>query len=84
MTRNAARATKKARAQAATQGTLGLQEEGAASARLFGLSIHPWVLGASHRIRYLDEALSRIAGREGVWQATAGEIAAAYLRQAAE
>ncbi len=60
-----------------------LHEEGATSARLFGLSIHPWVLGASHRIRYLDEALSRIAGREGVWQAAAGEIASEYLRQAA-
>jgi hypothetical protein len=52
-----------------------LYDEGARSGRIFGLALHPWLIGMAHRIRYLDEALKRIAGRDGVWQATAGEIA---------
>jgi hypothetical protein len=56
-----------------------LHEEGANSGRIFGLSLHPWLIGMGHRIRYLDEALKRITGYRAVWQATAGEIAAWYL-----
>jgi len=56
-----------------------LHEEGARSGRIFGLSLHPWLIGMAHRIRYLDEALRQIAGYREVWQATAGEIAAWYL-----
>lgn len=59
-----------------------LHEEGASSGRLFGLGIRPWILGMSHRIRYLDDALARISARDGVWQASAGEIADAYRKQA--
>ncbi len=59
-----------------------LHDEGAHSGRIFGLGIHPWVLGQGHRIRYLDEALERIGGRDGVWQASAGEIADWVLEQA--
>ncbi len=59
-----------------------LYEEGASSGRIFGLGIHPWVLGQAHRIRYLDEALTRIAGRDHVWQASAAEIAEWYRAQA--
>ncbi len=58
-----------------------LHEEGAQSGRLFGLSLHPWLIGMAHRIGYLDQALRRIAGHRDVWQATAGEIAAWYLEQ---
>ena len=53
-----------------------LAAEGAASGRNFGLSIHPWLFGMAHRIRYLDEALCRIRAIDGLWQATTGEIAA--------
>ena len=52
-----------------------LHGEGAESGRLFGLSLHPWVIGQPHRIRYLAAALEHISGRDGVWQTTAGEIA---------
>lgn len=58
-----------------------LYEEGRSSGLLFGLGIRPWILGMAHRIRYLDEALKRITGREGVWQATAGEIAREFRKQ---
>ena len=43
--------------------------------RSFMLSLHPWVIGQPHRIRYLREALERLGRVEGVWSATASEIA---------
>ena len=49
-----------------------LTEEGG---RVLGIGLHPWMIGAPHRIRYLREALQRVAGRPGVVQATAGQIA---------
>ncbi|MBI3707196.1 MAG: polysaccharide deacetylase family protein [Proteobacteria bacterium] len=58
-----------------------LHEEGAASGRSFGLSLHPWLFGMAQRIRYLDEALRRLAAYRDVWQTTAGDIAAWYLQQ---
>ena len=54
--------------------TLG--EEGG---RQMTLGIHPWIFGQAHRIRYLDEALARVAGSPGAWFATTQEIADAYL-----
>lgn len=43
---------------------------------MFGLHLHPWLFGVPYRTRHLAAALDRLAHREGVWQATAGEIAA--------
>jgi len=46
--------------------------------RVFVLSLHPWLIGMAHRIRYLDEALHRIfSGPDAgaAWLATAGEVA---------
>jgi peptidoglycan/xylan/chitin deacetylase (PgdA/CDA1 family) len=43
--------------------------------RVLGIGVHPWMLGAPHRIRYLRESLADLAARDGVWIATAGEIA---------
>ena len=45
-------------------------------ARVLGIGLHPWMIGAPHRIRYLGEALAQVAGRAGVLPATAGQIAA--------
>ncbi len=44
--------------------------------RSFVLSLHPWVIGQPHRIRYLREALDRLTALDGLWHATAGEVAA--------
>jgi allantoinase len=52
-----------------------LHQEGAESGRYFGLGLHPWLFGMPHRIRYLNEALDRIAGFDGLWQAPLGAIA---------
>ncbi len=59
----------------------GLYDEGATSGRLFGLSLHPWVIGQPHRIRYLEQALEDITGFDRVWQTTAGEISRHFRSQ---
>lgn len=46
--------------------------------QVFNLSVHPWLMGMAHRIKYLDEALRRIERFGNLWQATPGEIAAHY------
>jgi peptidoglycan/xylan/chitin deacetylase (PgdA/CDA1 family) len=50
-----------------------LHEEGGA---VFQLSLHPWVAGQAHRIRYVRELLRGIAGRPAAWRATPSAIAA--------
>jgi allantoinase len=47
--------------------------------QVFSLSVHPWLMGMAHRIKYLDEALRRIERHGNVWHATPGEIAAHYM-----
>lgn len=51
--------------------------------RLLGLSLHPWVLGAPHRIRHLETVLQHVAGHAEVWQAGPGEILDAFVAQQA-
>ncbi len=46
--------------------------------QVFNLSVHPWLIGMAHRIKYLDEALRRIERFGNVWQAIPGEVAAHY------
>ena len=53
-----------------------LHQEGG---QVFNLSVHPWLMGMPHRIKYLDEALRRIERFGNVWQATPGEIARHYM-----
>jgi peptidoglycan/xylan/chitin deacetylase (PgdA/CDA1 family) len=47
--------------------------------RVLGLGIHPWMLGAPQRIRYLRESLEALAARTDVHIATAGALAAHAL-----
>ncbi len=44
--------------------------------RVLGIGIHPWLLGAPHRIRYLRESLEALAARGDVHIAEAGTLAA--------
>jgi peptidoglycan/xylan/chitin deacetylase (PgdA/CDA1 family) len=48
--------------------------------QVFSLSVHPWLMGMAHRIKYLDEALRRIERFGNIWQATPGEIAEHYMK----
>jgi peptidoglycan/xylan/chitin deacetylase (PgdA/CDA1 family) len=44
-----------------------LYEEGAQSARVLGLSLHPFLIGQSFRIGYLIDALRYMSSFDGVW-----------------
>ena len=48
--------------------------EGADNARVMALSIHPYITGVPHRIRYLEEVLDYVISHEGVALMTASEI----------
>jgi allantoinase len=52
-----------------------LHQEGAVSGRSFTLGIHPWLFGMPHRIRYLDETLTRLVRFGQVWNTTLDGIA---------
>jgi allantoinase len=56
-----------------------LHEDGAINGRFFSLNIHPWLLGAAHRISYLERVIAAIAAKSEVWHCTAGEVAAHML-----
>lgn len=60
-----------------------LYEEGAKNARVMCVALHPFLIGAPHRIRYLDRALAHIASHQHVWLATGSEIIRAYREQEA-
>jgi len=56
-----------------------LYAEGADQGMVMCLVLHPWVIGYPHRIGALDRILEYVRGHEGVWYATAAEIAQFYL-----
>jgi allantoinase len=60
-----------------------LYEEGARNARVMAIALHPFLIGAPHRIRTLDRALSYIASHGKVWFATGSEIIDAYRKHEA-
>lgn len=53
-----------------------LLEDGKTRPRMLVLNLHPWLIGQPWRIGYLDAVLADLRRRDGVWLATAGEIAA--------
>lgn len=50
-----------------------LHAEGGAA---FNLTLHPWISGQAHRIRYLHEALTRVLGHPAIWRTTTDALAA--------
>jgi peptidoglycan/xylan/chitin deacetylase (PgdA/CDA1 family) len=56
-----------------------LYKEGAESGRVMCISLHPFLIGQPHRIKYLDEILSHIMSHDGVWQTTADDIVDYYI-----
>jgi peptidoglycan/xylan/chitin deacetylase (PgdA/CDA1 family) len=55
--------------------------DGEQSGRVLVLNIHPWLMGQAFRTTYLAEMLDEVCRRSGVWLATTGEIASAYVAQ---
>jgi len=60
-----------------------LYQEGAASARVMAISIHPYLTGVPHRIKYLEALYDYILGHTGVVMWTGSEILDWYLAAAA-
>jgi peptidoglycan/xylan/chitin deacetylase (PgdA/CDA1 family) len=61
-----------------------LHLEGAERPSVMGLGIHPFLIGQPSRIGALERVLDHVLGHDGVWSATADEIAAWYLASTAE
>ena len=60
-----------------------LYREGADTARVMAIALHPFVSGVPYRIGAIDSALDYICSHEGVWLATAEEIVRAYIETGA-
>ncbi|MDE2361215.1 MAG: polysaccharide deacetylase family protein [Hyphomicrobiales bacterium] len=58
-----------------------LYAESATNARVMAISIHPYITGVPHRIRYLEELLDYIRGHAGVAFMTASEIGDWYAAE---
>jgi allantoinase len=48
--------------------------EGASNARVMAISIHPYITGVPHRIKYVEQLLDYVIGHDGVALMTASEI----------
>jgi peptidoglycan/xylan/chitin deacetylase (PgdA/CDA1 family) len=48
---------------------------------MFNLTLHPWIAGQAHRIRWLREALGRVLGKPGIWRTTTDEVARVACEQ---
>jgi allantoinase len=57
-----------------------LYREGAESARVMVIALHPYLSGHPHNIDHLDDALKYICKHKRVWLATGSEIAEQYAR----
>lgn len=58
-----------------------LYQEGATIPRIMAISIHPYLTGVPHRIKYLEALYDYILGHEGVLQWTGAEILDWYKSQ---
>jgi allantoinase len=48
--------------------------EGEHQPRVMSMSVHPYIIGAPHRMKYFEQALDHILSKDRVWFATAEEI----------
>ncbi len=48
---------------------------------VFNLTLHPWIAGQAHRIRWLRDGLSRVMGKQRIWVTTTDALATESLRQ---
>lgn len=58
-----------------------LYQESAENARIMAISIHPYITGVPHRIKYLEELLDYVGSHEGVCWMTGSEIGDWYRSQ---
>jgi peptidoglycan/xylan/chitin deacetylase (PgdA/CDA1 family) len=58
-----------------------LYAESADNARIMSISLHPYITGVPHRIRYLEELLDYISGHDGVEWMFASDMGDWYKRE---
>jgi hypothetical protein len=58
--------------------------EGASNARIMAISIHPYITGVPHRIKYLERCSTTVLGHDGVALMTASEIGDWYRAEMAK
>lgn len=58
-----------------------LYAESADNARVMAISIHPYITGVPHRIRYVEELLDYVGSHDGVAWMTASEIGDWYTQE---
>ena len=51
-----------------------LYEEGAQQPRVLSMSVHPYIMGVPHRVKYFEAAYDHMRERKDVWFTTAEEI----------
>lgn len=58
-----------------------LAEANEQGGRILSIPLHAWVMGQPHRIKHVEAALAYVMSKPGVWNASAGEICAAWRGQ---
>lgn len=58
-----------------------LYQEGADNPRVMAISLHPYITGVPHRIRYLEELLDYVTGHDGTLMMTASDLGDWYRDQ---
>jgi len=66
-------------AEAATE--LAAEAKRANAGRFMGLHLHPWLAGMPHRFPHVVRAIEAFAATDGLWSATAAEVALAAAPQ---
>jgi peptidoglycan/xylan/chitin deacetylase (PgdA/CDA1 family) len=61
-----------------------LYEESKHHPKVMCIALHPFIIGTPGRIGLLEDILQHIAGHDGVWRATGGEIIDVYAAAGAE
>ena len=56
-----------------------LYQEGARQPRVMSMSVHPYIIGVPHRMKYFEAAYDYMRKKGGVWFATAEEIFSWFL-----
>jgi allantoinase len=67
--------------QVKDQFDLMYDEAGREGGRIMAITIHPWMSGQPHRIKYLEEALNYVGKHAGVWNATGYDIMQEWKKQ---
>jgi peptidoglycan/xylan/chitin deacetylase (PgdA/CDA1 family) len=51
-----------------------LYGDGSTTGRFFSLNLHPWLIGAPHRIKYLEEVVDRLMSLPDIWQTSTLDV----------